>query len=254
MKKILPFATLLALVLLPQSGCRRQSAGLSQPPAHGMSFLLEANAAAGDTNILPQIKSAMETRFSALGVKIFWEPVSTTRARILAPITDETKIQDARDCIVRPGVVEFRLVHTDSDNLILQGSSAPDYEQVRSSHRRADGRVVPGYLVEKTPQLTGKYFTHASGLVDGRGKPEIEFTLNPEGKAIFARLTRENLGHQLAVIMDGQLQSAPVINTPIEGGIGVITGQFNDQQALIMANAINCSLPAPVTLVESKTF
>ncbi len=254
MKKILSLAALIAFVLLPELGCRQKAIELSQPPAHGVSFLLEVNAAAGDTNILSQVKSAMETRFSGLGVKIFWEPVSTTRARILAPITDESMIELARDCIVRPGVVEFRLMHTNSDNLVLQGSGELGYEQVRVPHRSADGRVVSGYLVEKKPQLTGKYITHASGLVDARGKPEIEFTLNSEGTAIFARATKENLGRKLAIIVDGQFQSAPVIQSPIENGAGVISGQFSDQEVLKMATAINCSLPASVTLVESKTF
>jgi len=50
------------------------------------------------------------------------------------------------------------------------------------------------------------------------GQPEISFTLNSEGNGCFAEITRENVNRKLAIILDGELQSAPVIEEPILGG------------------------------------
>ena len=59
------------------------------------------------------------------------------------------------------------------------------------------------------------------------GEPEINFRLNDEGTAVFGQVTRENVGRRLAIVLDGDLYSAPTINSPIETGSGQITGRFD---------------------------
>ena len=86
------------------------------------------------------------------------------------------------------------------------------------------------------------------------GEPEISFTLRPDGAAAFARLTPENVGRQVAIVMDGKVFSAPVIRSPIEGGSGVISGHFSAPEAFALACALDSPLPVPVRLVESKDF
>jgi SecD/SecF fusion protein len=88
---------------------------------------------------------------------------------------------------------------------------------------------------------------------DPMGHPEINFTLNSAGAAIFAQVTRDNVGHQLAIVLDGELQSAPTINTAIEGGSGVITGTYTDEQAQQLANVLENPLQAPVSIIAENS-
>jgi preprotein translocase subunit SecD len=55
-------------------------------------------------------------------------------------------------------------------------------------------------------------------------------------------------------VVDGEILSVPIINTPIEGGTAVITGKFTTEQAMVLANALNAPLPFKVSVVESKIF
>src|SRR5260370_14609483 len=107
---------------------------------------------------------------------------------------------------------------------------------MREPHKTRGGVDVPGYLVKKKPELTGKHIkdAHMSRNI-ANNQPEVEFTLDAEGTDIFAKVTRENVGHQLAIVLDGELQSAPNIHEPIEGGRGQISGDYTEQQAINLA-------------------
>ena len=70
------------------------------------------------------------------------------------------------------------------------------------------------------------------------GEPQINFTLNDEGTAIFGQVTRENVGHRLAIVLDGVLYSAPNIQSPIETGHGQITGSFDRREAFELASVL----------------
>jgi SecD/SecF fusion protein len=84
------------------------------------------------------------------------------------------------------------------------------------------------------------------------GEPEIHFTLDSEGAAKFAEITREHVHERLAIILDTNLYSAPVIQTPIETGSGQITGQFDNREAFELANVLENPLRAPLTIEESR--
>ena len=88
---------------------------------------------------------------------------------------------------------------------------------------------------------------------DPMGRPEIDFTLDSEGAEIFGQVTRDNIGRRLAIVLDGELQTAPVIQGAIEGGSGQITGQFTDQQAQELANVLENPLQAPVKIISEKS-
>jgi len=82
--------------------------------------------------------------------------------------------------------------------------------------------------------------------------------MNPDGARLFAEITREfapkgNKSHQLAIVLDGELYSAPRINSPIEGGRGVITGSFDLREAFELANVLENPLEAPVRIIEERT-
>jgi len=89
---------------------------------------------------------------------------------------------------------------------------------------------------------------------DSMGQPQIYFQLNPAGTIAFAELTRTNVDHRLAIVLDGELSSAPVIKAPMETGLCEISGSFTDTEARALANLMGDPLPVPVTLVEFKNL
>ncbi|HQP12045.1 MAG TPA: protein translocase subunit SecD, partial [Candidatus Omnitrophota bacterium] len=107
------------------------------------------------------------------------------------------------------------------------------------------------------PALTGD--TIANAMVDFNsaafGEPQISFTLNGEGAKTFARLTRAHVNDRLAILLDGEVLSAPNISEPILSGRGVITGQFTVEEASLLALALRSgSLPAPMHVEEERTI
>lgn len=228
----------------------------------GTSFLvgIDTNYLAADTNnvlsqsdrqkeALSQASEVLRKRVDRFGVaEPIIQPAGSDRILIQLPGLSDADKESARAQIQKAAYLEFRLVNEESDRLVLEGLGSPGYELLRHLHKSAEGHDVAGYLVKKKPELTGKYVKTAFVSRDQLGRPEINFTLTSEGAGIFANVTRENVRRQLAIVLDGELQSAPVINSPIEGGSGQITGQFTDQQAHELANVLQNPLQVPVSI------
>jgi SecD/SecF fusion protein len=100
--------------------------------------------------------------------------------------------------------------------------------------------------------MTGSGIKSAMVVRGNMGEPEIHFTLDSEGAEKFAQITRENVHQRLAIILDKELYSAPVIQTPIETGSGQITGQFDNKEAFELANVLENPLRAPLKIEESR--
>src|SRR6266403_562477 len=116
-------------------------------------------------------------------------------------------------------------------------------------------RKVP-YVVQKRTLLTGAELTRAEVQADpnsmGNWQVAIEFTST--GTRIFGEITEQNVGRQLAIILDGTLYSAPRINERIPGGRAVITGPFTVDEARDLAIVLRAgALPAPVRILEERT-
>ena len=101
--------------------------------------------------------------------------------------------------------------------------------------------------------MTGVMLADARALPDqfNFGLYYVLMRLNSRGKRIFARLTQENVGRALAIVLDDTIQSAPVIQEPILAGEARITGTFTPEEARDLAIVLReGTLPAPVTIVE----
>jgi len=126
-----------------------------------------------------------------------------------------------------------------------QAETAPtDYEWVEladpesfspeGSHLDETNVVEDGFVLTRVPdesvRVTGEHFARFEPTQDARFRPAIAFHLNPVGTRIFARLTRkyqpdtDGFRHRLAIVLDQQVLSAPAINSPIDGGSGIIEG------------------------------
>ena len=110
-------------------------------------------------------------------------------------------------------------------------------------------------VVSKKPVLGGEQLTNAQVSFNQNSQPTVAFALSSLGAKIFAKVTKENTGKRLAIILDNKLLSAPVINEPIIGGSGSISGHFTVESANELALLLRAgALPAPLNIVEERTI
>ena len=119
-----------------------------------------------------------------------------------------------------------------------------------------DGRnYYPVFLVRKTAELTGGVITEAKASFSAEGaQPEVLMEMNSEGTAKWARITGANIGKRVAIVLDGAVYSAPVVQSKIPNGNSVINGiesveEAKDLEIVLKAGA----LPAPVRIMEERT-
>ena len=235
--------------------------------AGGTSFLVEmdTNRIELDTNkvasadstsaALKQAIEVLRKRVDRFGVaEPVIQPEGNNRIRIQLPGLSEAATAEARTNIQKAAYLEFRMVHEDNKNLLVQGIVPPGYELLTKSTESKDGRSkqVERYLVKKRPEMVGG-IQRSMVTRDNIGNPEIAFTLESEATKIFARLTRDNVGHAMAIVLDGELQTAPNIQTPIEDGSGRITGSYSEKEAFALANVLENPLKTPVHIIETSS-
>lgn len=135
----------------------------------------------------------------------------------------------------KPPVFQVRLVvdaaSVDSEQMTFIGRSGED----RDTHRETLN-VQRAVLMEATSVKSATVVTNA-----GTGNPEIEIALTEEGQRRFAEVTGQNIGKRLAIIIDGQIYSAPAIRSVISGGTCLISGRFTPKEAAEFAAKINRS-------------
>ncbi len=127
---------------------------------------------------------------------------------------------------------------------LVKGSNL--YELVAIKVNSRDGKAP----------LDGGVVTDARVNFNGQqngGTPSVSMTMNAEGASIWARLTKDNIGKQVAIVLDGLVYSYPTVNTEITGGSSEITGNFDVQEAEDLANVLKSGkLPAPATIIQEQ--
>lgn len=110
-------------------------------------------------------------------------------------------------------------------------------------------------IIKKKPIVTGNHLTTAHATFNQYSQPVVSFAFNNIGSKIFADITKNNIGTRLAIILDGKLLSAPVINEPILGGSGIISGNFTIESANELALLLRAgALPTPLKIIEERTI
>lgn len=135
----------------------------------------------------------------------------------------------------------------------------PKDSEIRLSARSIEGRdgetFYDLFLLKKTPELTGGVITEAKATFGASAlQPEVTMRMNSDGTAKWARITGANIGRQIAIVLDGAVYSAPVVESKIPGGSSVINGidsieEAQDLEIVLKAGA----LPAPVRIIEERT-
>ena len=109
------------------------------------------------------------------------------------------------------------------------------------------------YAVKKRNTISGDLLLNAHPTLD-RGSPVVSFEFNNKGGRKFGKITTENIGKRLAIVLDKKIISSPNIREPITGGKGIITGQFTFQEVTDLAMLLRAgALPAPLNIIEERT-
>ena len=113
--------------------------------------------------------------------------------------------------------------------------------------------TIPSFIPTK---LTGAYLKKATLVFDQKsGSPQVGIQFNKEGARVFAEITKDNKKKPLAIFLDNQLLTAPIVQDEIKDGNAVISGSFKVEEAKTMVNQLNAgALPVPVRLLEQKTI
>ena len=111
------------------------------------------------------------------------------------------------------------------------------------------------YVLDQSPVVTGEELTDAQPSFDQNGRPAVNFRFNPAGGRKFGDYTADNIGAPFAIVLDGEVISAPTIQSHISGGSGIITGRFTLEESTNLAVLLRAgALPAEMTFLEERTI
>lgn len=203
-------------------------------------------------------------------IKAVEQSIEIVRRRIDELGTTEPTIQrqgSNRILVQVPGLddperLKNLLGQTAKLNFHLLDQNVSAFDVANGARVPAGSRLLPGesgpeqqYVVRKRVMVSGDRLIDASiGFDPDSGAPEVNFRFDSVGGKKFGNVTKNNVGNPFAIVLDNQVISAPVIQTPILGGSGRITGNFsvetaNDLAILLRAGA----LPAPLNILEERT-
>ncbi len=121
-------------------------------------------------------------------------------------------------------------------------------------HSADEGEQGVFYVLERRPTVSGERLVDARLGFDQNGLPAVDFRFDAAGGAAFGKYTQENVGNRFAIVLDGEVISAPRIITAILGGAGQITGSFNTESATTLAILLRSgALPAEIKVLEERT-
>ncbi|MBO4369311.1 MAG: protein translocase subunit SecD [Desulfovibrio sp.] len=149
--------------------------------------------------------------------------------------------------------LEFHLVRDDVEanrTVMPAGVVALPYQE----KGQQEGNAPRLLAIEKDAMLTGEDVEDARPAFDQMNQAYVALTFNSRGGRIFEKVTGENVGRRMAIVLDGKVYSAPVIRERIGGGRASISGSFTTEEAQDLAIVLRAgSLPAPVTVLEERT-
>lgn len=175
------------------------------------------------------------------------------RDQIRIQLPGVSNVKEAISIIGTTAQLEFRLVRQENGSVddisnIMQLPPPADDEEIVYGVPEPDTGKTPVYVLKKRALLTGEYLTNATITFDHMtGRPMVSLTFDNEGAKKFYDITSRYTKWRLAIVLDGKVQSAPVIDEPIPSGSAVIRGNFSDDEAKKLAIILRAgSLPAPL--------
>src|SRR4030081_1271760 len=230
----------------------------------GTSFLIRLMGGDKEINkgMLDQAVEVIRKRVDYFGSgEPIISPVGNDRILVQIPGLDTAKIQEARDQLSRVAKLEFRLVYPDNGERLRAIDAGQ--EVIPPEYRIEVYKVHPGpnedekpreerLLVKKKADLGGNRVS-SSNAYYGNKDWTVQLKFDSEGAKIFGQITEKYKGHRFAIVLDGVIQSAPVIRDAIYGGDAVITGRFAEQEARGLASVLENPLQTPVSIEEERS-
>lgn len=202
-------------------------------------------------------------RVDKFGVgEVIIQPVGDTRISVQIPGLSEERKTEARQALSKVAKLEFRLVNPDSASLLnayhAAGGINPaviplDYEILPQVVKNTKGEELrTEVVVKRRPEMSGKYVERAYRGFDAVGRSTVDIEFTPQGQQLFGALTAANVGRQMAIVLDNEVQSAPVINGAIYGRCEISGGSMNPTEAEDLASVLENPLETPVKLLEER--
>jgi len=212
----------------------------------GTHLVYQADTKAANTDdingAMESLRDTIERRINAFGIA---EPIVQTEKasvggedvyKLIVELPGVTDLATAEDLIGKTPILEFKLL----------SKAAEEATSTES--------IDPAKAFENTA-LSGRYLKNASlNFNPTTGEPTVSLAFNDEGKAIFAKITKENVGRALAIFLDGTPISTPVIREEIKDGRAEISGSFTPESARELVRNLNYgALPLPIARVGSQS-
>jgi len=228
----------------------------------GTSFLIRLVGGDKEVNkgMLDQAVEVIRKRVDYFGSgEPIISPVGKDRILVQIPGLDTAKIQEARDQLSRVAKLEFRLVYPDNGERLRANDEGkevipPEY-RIESYTLRTEGNEKPRVerlLVKKKADLGGDRVS-ASHAYFGNEGWTVQLKFDSDGAKKFGQITEQYKGHRFAIVLDGVIQSAPVIRDAIYGGDAIITGKFDEKEARGLASVLENPLQTPVSIEEERS-
>lgn len=178
--------------------------------------------------------------------------------RILIQLPGIKDADRAINLIGKTARLEFKLVDEENSVQEAKTKGIPDGDEIlyeRQEDKDAGVITKLPWLVKKRAVLTGETLTAADVRYDSQfNEPYVSIAFNSYGAMVFRQVTRENVKKRLAIVLDGNVYSAPVIQEEIAGGQAQVTGSFTTDEARDLAIVLRAgALPAPVIILENRT-
>jgi len=206
-----------------------------------------------------QAIQTIERRVNALGVS---EPIvaphGTAGDQILVQLPGVTDVARAKEIIRSTALLEWKAVEqgpspTREALLTATGGTVPSSMEVVPGPDPSGSGGTVYYLLRRAPVVSGSQLRNARPTLDEYNKPAVGFTLSQDGARRFAQYTGANIGRLVAIVLDGRVESAPVIESRIAGD-GRIQGTFTQQEVQDLSLILKSgALPASLTYLEERT-
>ena len=209
--------------------------------------LSEAERALTDQRTLQQALEIIRRRVDEVGTR---EPTIQRQGarRVLIQVPGIGSASELKDLIGTTAQLTFQPVISRSGN--------PDVDPGYGNELLPDLTDADQfYVLEAAPVVTGEDLVDAQPSFDQNGRPAVNFRFNPSGGRRFGDYTADNIGSPFAIVLDGEVISAPTIQSHISGGSGIITGNFSVEESTNLAVLLRAgALPAGLEFLEERTI
>jgi len=215
------------------------------PEAQGR-ILVTLNESAVNSRITGAVEQSLEIirrRVDELGTR---EPTIQRqgRERVLVQVPGLQSSAQLREILETTAQLSFHMVNETAD----PNRPPPGY---RTLPMADTGQPI---VIERRARVSGENLTDADVAFNQSNQPVVSFRLNTTGGRNFAEVTREHERERFAIVLDEEVISAPVIQEPIPGGTGQISGNFTIESAGNLAILLKAgALPAPLTIIQERT-